>query len=110
MSSISFGGPLTPIVKRIIIACASVFWFAYCGSDRDYFSPRLVLASLLLAAFDLLFLRGGIFHLLFNMLALFMFGYEMGVLGAAFPSLLSSPASAPCVFLTPTTFVPHSES
>ncbi|MGH9320512.1 MAG: rhomboid family intramembrane serine protease [Vicinamibacteria bacterium] len=75
----SFGGPLTPAVKTIIIASGVAYllqvliepivsWF--------WLSPPLVLPP----SFQLwrvgtyLFLHGDPFHLLFNMLALFMFG------------------------------------
>ena len=82
MSSISFGGPLTPVVKKIIIACVSVFviQLIFPGPIIYYFSliPGAVLGNFYFwQLFTYMFLHGGIFHLLFNMLALFMFGCEM---------------------------------
>ena len=77
--SYSFGGPLTPGVKAIIIANLAVFvlqnlvprltgWFVL--------SPSLVLPMnfQLWRVVSYMFLHGGLMHLLFNMLALFMFG------------------------------------
>src|SRR4029453_15669583 len=83
-SSISFGGPLTPVVRNIIIACVAVyvvqlvfghlitFYFSLTpalGVERFYFWQF----------FTYMFLhdRGDLLHLLFNMLSLFMFGCEL---------------------------------
>src|SRR6266581_2897615 len=82
MSSISFGGPLTPMVKKIIIACVAVFVIQrIAGSPIDgYFglTPLLVLKEFYFwQLFTYMFLHGGIAHLLFNMLGLYMFGCEM---------------------------------
>jgi membrane associated rhomboid family serine protease len=85
--SYSFGpGPLTPAIKAIVIANVAVFlldWFlvrstgvalsAYLG-----LTPFAVIQGLQvwqLATY--MFLHGGLFHLLFNMLALWMFGVEL---------------------------------
>jgi membrane associated rhomboid family serine protease len=82
VSSISFGGPLTPVVKMIIIACVVTYViqliagrpmveiFALCPFlvvERYYFWQL----------FSYMFLHGGVTHLLFNMLSVFMFGCEM---------------------------------
>jgi membrane associated rhomboid family serine protease len=76
---VSFGGPLTPGVKSLIIANAAAFllqvlirplasWF--------WLSPTLVLPPgfQLWRVLTYAFLHGDVTHLLFNMLALFMFG------------------------------------
>ena len=78
-TSISFGGPLTPGVKSIIIANGVVFLLQSLIRPFDswfWLSPPTVLAP----SFQLwrvatyMFLHGDLFHLLFNMLAVFMFG------------------------------------
>ena len=84
-SSISFGGPLTPTVKRIIIACVVVFVMQVLsgglgGPITALFSltPSLVIGRLYLwQLFTYIFLHGGPFHLAINMLILFMFGCEL---------------------------------
>ena len=84
-SSISFGGPMTPAVKRIIIACVVVFVMQILsgglgGPVTALFSltPSMVLGRLYLwQLFTYIFLHGGVFHLLINMLILFMFGCEL---------------------------------
>ncbi len=84
--TISFGGPLTRVVKRIIIINAAVFVLQLIA--------RMARSSALLANFGLIpwsvthdlavwqfftymFLHGGFFHILFNMFALFMFGCDL---------------------------------
>ena len=84
-SSISFGGPLTPTVKWIIIACVVVFvmqvlsgWLGGPITALFSLTPAMVLGSLYLwQLFTYVFLHGGVFHLLINMLILFMFGCEL---------------------------------
>lgn len=84
-SSISFGGPLTPTVKWIIIACVVGFVMqvlsgGLSGPITGLFSltPAMVLGSLYLwQLFTYIFLHGDVFHLLINMLILFMFGCEL---------------------------------
>ncbi|MDE2755746.1 MAG: hypothetical protein OXI92_04260, partial [Acidobacteriota bacterium] len=71
-SSISFGGPLTPRVKWIIIACVVVFVMqvlsgGLSGPITALFSltPAMVLGSLYLwQLFTYIFLHGSVFHLL----------------------------------------------
>jgi membrane associated rhomboid family serine protease len=113
MSSISFGGPLTPIVKKIIIACVGVFVVqAIAGTPIiEYFAltPWLVLKDFYFwQLFTYMFLHGGIFHLLFNMLALFMFGCEMerywGSQRFLRYYLITGVGAALCVFLIPSTY------
>jgi membrane associated rhomboid family serine protease len=78
----SFGpGPLTPAIKMIVAANVVVFLV-------DSIVPAMTLAFGLRPAdvveglriwqpFTYMFLHGGIFHILFNMLALWMFGVEL---------------------------------
>src|SRR5687768_10290678 len=81
-SSFSFGpGPLSPALKAIIITNVA-FFFAqvFLPSIGDLLSlrPAMVVRNLWvwqLATY--MFLHGGLFHILFNMLALWMFGAEL---------------------------------
>jgi membrane associated rhomboid family serine protease len=85
--SYQFGpGPWTPAIKAIIIANVAVFvldWLVVRASGiplRDYFglTPFAVVQGLQIWQIaTYLFLHGGLFHLLFNMLALWMFGVEL---------------------------------
>lgn len=77
--SYGFGGPLTPGVKTLIIANGVVFLLqALIRPLTGWFSlsPPLVLPwnFQLWRVFTYMFLHGGLAHLLFNMLFLFMFG------------------------------------
>jgi membrane associated rhomboid family serine protease len=83
-SSISFGGPLTPVVRNIIIACVAVYvvQLVFGHLITFYFSltPALVVERFYFwQFFTYMFLhdRGDLLHLLFNMLSLFMFGCEL---------------------------------
>ena len=83
----SFGpSTLTPAVKFLLIANTAVFvlqTLVSAGTDyrlEVYFGlvPRLVLEELYLwQLFTYQFLHGGIFHILFNMLAVWMFGCDL---------------------------------
>jgi membrane associated rhomboid family serine protease len=76
------GGALTPAVKLLLIINVAVFvmqilaggeWIRLLG-----LVPRLVWQELYVwQLFTYQFLHGGIFHLLFNMLALWMFGCQL---------------------------------
>jgi membrane associated rhomboid family serine protease len=80
--SYSFGpGPLTPAVRAIVMANVAAYlvsWLVpvltlYCG-----LMPAAVVQRLWLwQPVTYMFLHGGLFHLLFNMLALWMFGVEL---------------------------------
>jgi membrane associated rhomboid family serine protease len=78
----SFGpGPLTPAIKAIVIANVAAFGIdAVVPALTSGFglSPARVVEDLQiwrLASY--MFLHGGVFHILFNMLALWMFGVEL---------------------------------
>jgi membrane associated rhomboid family serine protease len=87
-----FGGPLTPVVKGFMIACAAVFavqffWRGWGGGgdfDRLFglYTPWFWRG----AFFQLLtfhFLHGSIWHLAFNMLTMWMFAGELEQLWGA---------------------------
>jgi membrane associated rhomboid family serine protease len=81
-ATISFGGPLTPIVKQLIIICVVVYLVQLIvGQPLNlYFAltPTLVIHQFYFwQLFSYMFLHGGVWHLVFNMLALFMFGCEL---------------------------------
>ena len=79
---LSFGGPVTPMVKYIIGACVGAFVLQYItrGEVVTIFglTPLLVWKKgYLWQIATYIFLHSGFFHLLWNMLALYMFGCEM---------------------------------
>lgn len=84
---ISFGGPLTRAVKIIIISCVAVFLYQFISqiiTGRSEINlifgliPVLVWRKFFIwQLFTYAFLHGGIFHLIFNMFALWMFGCEL---------------------------------
>jgi membrane associated rhomboid family serine protease len=81
-SSFSFGpGPLSTALKALIAANVVMFvaqFFFSIVTDVLGLHPGLVLRSLLVwQPATYMFLHGGIFHILFNMLALWMFGTEL---------------------------------
>jgi rhomboid family protein len=80
------GGSVTPAVKFLLILNVGVFIFqTVIGASLEqqmtfYFGlvPPLVLQNLYLwQLFTYQFLHGGLFHLLFNMLAVWMFGCDL---------------------------------
>ena len=76
------GGAITPAVKFLLIATTAVFVLqTFVGNRLLYFLglvPQLVWNNLYLwQLFTYQFLHGGLFHLLFNMLALWMFGGDL---------------------------------
>ena len=80
--SYSFGpGPLTPAVKLLIISNVVVFIasrFVDVLRLRLGFMPQDVLThGYIWQPFTYMFVHDGIFHILFNMLALWMFGVEL---------------------------------
>ena len=84
--SVFFGGPVTRTVKLLIIANVAVYLLQVVeqiiGSNVlvTYFGliPRRVTQELMVWQFvTYMFLHGGVFHIFFNMLTLFMFGNEL---------------------------------
>ena len=78
----SFGpGPLTPAVKAILIANVAIFLLSYFirGIEiRLGLQPQAVLEQLALwQPISYMFVHGGIGHIVFNMLSLWMFGVEL---------------------------------
>ncbi len=80
------GGSVTPAVKFLLIANVAVFAIqTIVGVSVDYqlafyfgLVPPLVLHEFYLwQLFTYQFLHGGLFHLLFNMLAVWMFGCDL---------------------------------
>ncbi len=78
----SFGpGPVTPAIKAIMIANVALFvvsQFLGILQLQLGFSPQGVIEHLYVwQPLTYMFMHGGIFHILFNMLALWMFGVEL---------------------------------
>ena len=80
-SSFSFGpGPVSPLLKALIGANVVVFLaqiFFPVLTDALGLRPVFVLHGWIWQLVTYMFLHGGIFHILFNMLALWMFGAEL---------------------------------
>ena len=81
-STVFGGGSITPAVRALIIANVAVF-LLQAAMDHSFviifgLVPYLVWAKLYIwQILTYQFLHGGIFHVLFNMLALWMFGCEL---------------------------------
>ena len=80
--SYSFGpGPLTPAIKALVVANVAAFLVSMVVPAITLsfgLRPADVLESLQIwQPVTYMFLHGGIFHILFNMLALWMFGVEL---------------------------------
>jgi len=78
----SFGYGLTPVIKKLMIIMGAVFLLQMVVSGRIHLYlglvPILVLKKYFLWQLGTyIFLHGGVFHLLFNLLALWMFGGEL---------------------------------
>jgi membrane associated rhomboid family serine protease len=85
----SFGPPLTPMVKRLIIITSAAFILTYIPSQIfgskffDYIAWFGLWADLVIHKLYVwqlvtyLFLHGGWFHIIFNMFALWMFGSDL---------------------------------
>ena len=80
---LSFGGPLTPAIKWLLIVNVGIFLLQHLPPGNRLvvmfgLVPWLVWEHLYVwQIFTYQFLHGGIFHLLFNMLALWMFGSDL---------------------------------
>ncbi|HSW38907.1 MAG TPA: rhomboid family intramembrane serine protease, partial [Acidobacteriota bacterium] len=87
MNTHFFGGPWTRTVKTLILATVALYVlqiFVHLISGSRVFElyfglvPARVTRELMLWQFvTYMFLHGGVFHLLLNMLILFMFGNEL---------------------------------
>jgi membrane associated rhomboid family serine protease len=80
--SYSFGpGPLTPAIKLLVAVNVAAFLLALIlPAMMPLFGMRpadVIGRGYLWQPFTYMFLHGGIFHILFNMLALWMFGVEL---------------------------------
>jgi membrane associated rhomboid family serine protease len=78
----SFGpGPLTPAIKALVVANVVAFLLGLVAPAVTLWlglRPADVVGSLAFwQPVTYMFLHGGIFHILFNMLALWMFGVEL---------------------------------
>jgi len=78
--SLGFGRPWTPAVRAIIIACGAAWLLQLLLGGTGI--PRLLALDTahplqLWRPLTYLFLHGGLFHLLFNMFAVWMFGSEL---------------------------------
>jgi membrane associated rhomboid family serine protease len=79
-ASFSFGpGPVSGALRALIIANVVVFFLQALAPLTEIFGlqPRLVLHGWFWQLGTYMFLHGGLFHILFNMLALWMFGVEL---------------------------------
>ena len=80
-SSFSFGpGPISPVLKAIIYANVAVFAVQNFVPLHEWFGLMPVAVIWQLHVWQLatyMFLHAGLFHLLFNMLALWLFGAEL---------------------------------
>jgi len=77
------GGPLTPLVRVLLAVNAGIF-LLQAFADRLFpftywfgLVPVEVARGAVWQLFTYMFLHGGVWHLLFNMLAIFMFGGEV---------------------------------
>ena len=79
--SFTFGGPLTPAVKYLIIANVVVFTleilFPVLKVWLGLYPPAVLGGLQIWRLVTWLFIHGGIGHILFNMLFLFMFGCQL---------------------------------
>ena len=79
--SITFGGPLTPGVKYIILVTLGAFVLRLLFPDLvrwlALYPPAVIPGLQIWRVVTWLFVHGGIMHILFNMLFLFMFGCQL---------------------------------
>jgi membrane associated rhomboid family serine protease len=84
---VSFGPPLTWVVRNLIIVTAAIFLLTYLPEVMFGWNFPFVLFGLrpfdvthrlfLWQPFTYLFLHGGFFHIVFNLFALWMFGSDL---------------------------------
>jgi len=79
---ISFGGPLTPVVKALIITCGVTFILQHLAGEKMLaifgLIPYTVYNDLFVwQLVSYIFVHGDIFHLIFNLIALYVFGCEL---------------------------------
>jgi membrane associated rhomboid family serine protease len=84
--SIQFGGPMTPVVKNLLIANGAIFIIQLIV---ELISPGFIVNNFAVSytgvfhefklwqVFTYMFIHGGIFHIFFNLLMLWMFGGEL---------------------------------
>ena len=80
--SYSFGpGPLTPAIRMLVIVNVAAFLVTLVApaviSSMGLWPQRVFEQGQVWRPFTYMFLHGGIFHILFNLLALWMFGVEL---------------------------------
>lgn len=80
--TLSFGGgEITKAVKYLLLVNVGIFFLEFLwGSELIYvfgLTPALVKKGFIWQIVTYMFLHGGIFHILFNMFALWMFGCEI---------------------------------
>jgi membrane associated rhomboid family serine protease len=77
----SFGpGPLTPGIKALVIANVVVFALTYFFQGLEvplWLNPQSVVHGQIWRVVTYMFVHDGVFHILFNMLFLWMFGVEL---------------------------------
>jgi membrane associated rhomboid family serine protease len=77
----SFGpGPLTPAIKAIVAANVAVFIVTFLQRAVEvplWLNPQSVVHGQVWRLVSYMFVHEGFFHILFNMLALWMFGVEL---------------------------------
>lgn len=81
-TQIQFGpGPITQAVRAILIACAAVYLLTLAWPGALYLlgvSPQAVIEEFALwQPLTYIFVHGGLMHLVFNMLGIWMFGVEL---------------------------------
>jgi membrane associated rhomboid family serine protease len=87
-SQISFGPPFTGMVRTLCIITSAVFLVTYVpaalmqsslplGAETLGLVPAAVLHGAIWQPVTYLFMHGGWFHIIFNLFALWMFGYDL---------------------------------
>jgi len=77
---VGFGGSLTPVVRDLLIANLAIYVLKWFTPVQDLLALRPVDVTTKFAVWQLvtyMFLHGHLFHILFNMFTLWMFGCEV---------------------------------